>query len=269
MEISRAGCVLTAGPPFTREQELWPSQTPHTWGCRPPLPCVSSEGPRSFGTELYEGSFESAPQSLQDSSYFLEDPRWNPPPGMLWLWQLLSHTEEDRWFRPMLCISKGSLCMTSPQHPLGTHFVRSALVLGHLLRVLAALGGRELSYSHLAVTGTHGDGGVAAVGEELCLSGQKRGLSTRSLKETLLSTQITHRTQGPPPSPTSASTPKASFPTPVSMLAHSSGPKETEVMGRLSCHSGTSQVVVGRLKMRHEGQDKTHTATLPSLRTCF
>lgn len=44
-----------------------------------------------------------------------------------------------------------------------------SLVLGHTLCVLATLRGRQLCYPHLPIAGTHGQGGITAVGKELGL----------------------------------------------------------------------------------------------------
>ena len=74
---------------------------------------------------------------------------------------------------------------------LWAHLVRSSFVLRHALGVFAALGGRELGHPDLAVPSTHGQRGVAAVGEELGLEDSKRrggfqrrgrGLRTRGWK---------------------------------------------------------------------------------------
>lgn len=48
-------------------------------------------------------------------------------------------------------------------------------VLCYPLGVLAALGGRELSHSDLTISSTHGQGGVSAVRQELCLCTQWAG----------------------------------------------------------------------------------------------
>lgn len=49
------------------------------------------------------------------------------------------------------------------------YLVRRSFVLGYALRILAALCGRQFCYPHLPISGTHGEGGVTTVGQELGL----------------------------------------------------------------------------------------------------
>lgn len=53
------------------------------------------------------------------------------------------------------------------------HFVRCPFVLCYPLGILAALRGRELRHSDLTISGTHGQGGVSTVWQELglCIMG--------------------------------------------------------------------------------------------------
>ncbi len=50
-----------------------------------------------------------------------------------------------------------------------TNLACCTFMLRHPLGVLAALCGRELSHSDLAISSTHGQGGVSTVRQELCL----------------------------------------------------------------------------------------------------
>lgn len=67
-----------------------------------------------------------------------------------------------------------AVCGTNPGRPTSTHivtthFVRCAFMLRYPLGVLAALSGRQLGHPDLTIASTHGQGGVSAVRQELCL----------------------------------------------------------------------------------------------------